>query len=488
MTERSSTSRGVARRGLSQRTVRALCGVLGAYATFELLAWIAMCVLSGGVISPSAFLGRRDALRQAVSDDVAVGPDPRSGVVVHPFLGFVLDPAQQDPTVRWVTGTEERRARYPVNAFGFLGRRSPIRHRVEDDLVIGIVGGSVAMVLAERGTQVLEATLRESPVFRDKSFRFVNLAVPGHKQPQQLMTVAYLSTLGGEFDWIINIDGFNEVALYPAENAPKGVFAAFPRGWSDLTSTLADPRRQELVGAIAYAKARAQAWDDAFSKPPLRYSLTAALLWRLGTVHFDSAIQRSRAMLREHTPDAQSFQAVGPPRAYATQGEMLEDLVSIWERSSSQIETLATASSIEYFHFLQPNQYAPGAKALGEEERRVAYDPDHPYRFGVEAGYPLLARAGSRLRDRGVRFTDLTRLFADVERPLYIDPCCHLNQEGNDLLARAIARSILAQLGADDGGSSPAPSPQSTMGLANPGPRSSSTTASPRRATRLPSQ
>jgi len=43
------------------------------------------------------------------------------------------------------------------------------------------------------------------------------------------MRLNYLLALGARFDLFINLDGFNEVALPPAENIPKGVFLFFPR-------------------------------------------------------------------------------------------------------------------------------------------------------------------------------------------------------------------------------------------------------------------
>ena len=66
-----------------------------------------------------------------------------------------------------------------------------------------------------------------------------------------------------------------------------------------------------------------------------------------------------------------------------------------------QMHKLSLANQIEYFHFLQPNQYVRGSKILTEDERKVAYSESHPYKKGVESGYPRLVEAGKRLKDRG---------------------------------------------------------------------------------------
>jgi hypothetical protein len=57
-------------------------------------------------------------------------------------------------------------------------------------------------------------------------------------------------------------------------------------------------------------------------------------------------------------------------------------------------------------------------------------------------GYPVLQRRAERLRGRGIAFHDLTGTFADVDRTIYSDECCHLNLEGNRILARTIAERL----------------------------------------------
>ncbi len=117
------------------------------------------------------------------------------------------------------------------------------------------------------------------------------------------------------------------------------------------------------------------------------------------------------------------------------------DLAAIWRDSSLQLARLAAANDIDYFHFLQPNQYA-GGKVFTEEELERAIHPNPVYRFGVRHGYPRLAAAGASLREQGVEFTDLTQIFADERETVWVDRCCHLNRRGQRALARAVARAI----------------------------------------------
>jgi hypothetical protein len=124
-------------------------------------------------------------------------------------------------------------------------------------------------------------------------------------------------------------------------------------------------------------------------------------------------------------------------------------------QASIQMRDLATANGARYFHFLQPNQYVEGSKVFSEEEKRVAdvdaYSgrefPYHPsvrnYKRAARLGYPLLIESGAELRKQGVRFVDLTTIFAEVRETIYRDACCHYNLAGYEMIAERMAREII---------------------------------------------
>ncbi len=101
---------------------------------------------------------------------------------------------------------------------------------------------------------------------------------------------------------------------------------------------------------------------------------------------------------------------------------------------------------IAYLHFLQPNQYFPVSKPLGPEEKRRAFDPEHAWAEIIPAAYPLLGRAGDQLAASGVSFHDLRMVFAGIKNTLYVDPCCHFNEQGMTMVASAIARAVIQEL------------------------------------------
>jgi hypothetical protein len=111
--------------------------------------------------------------------------------------------------------------------------------------------------------------------FRGKEIVILSLATGGYKQPQQLMALTYLLALGAHFDLVINVDGFNEVALPAAENVPQGYSPYYPRGWQLQVGPL-DMEQRKLVGRISYQRDRRAAWAKRFLEPPWRYSWLAA--------------------------------------------------------------------------------------------------------------------------------------------------------------------------------------------------------------------
>ncbi|HLJ11605.1 MAG TPA: hypothetical protein VKU82_10465, partial [Planctomycetaceae bacterium] len=117
-------------------------------------------------------------------------------------------------------------------------------------------------------------------------------------------------------------------------------------------------------------------------------------------------------------------------------------LAEIWEASSKQMLALCRANGIRYFHFLQPNQYIRGTKPMSDEETKNSFLENHPYREGVERGYPLLQAAGKRLAAEGEPFFDLTGVFETTTATVYTDTCCHFGERGNEIMALRIAEAI----------------------------------------------
>ncbi len=351
-----------------------------------------------------------------------------SELVVHPYLGYI-----QSPGDKWVT-----------DAHGiFYGTKPLITKADPGRVVIGIFGGSLAEQFSAQGAESLRTSLAEDPEYRGKEIVIIPVAFAGYKQPQQLIALNYLLSLGAHFDLLINIDGFNEVALSTAVNGPKNVSPFFPSSWGSLVNGLPDTSTLKLIGKTVNLKDIRRAWAGAFQGSIGSIGITPNVVWLAGDRLLSSSIATTQqAIVTEKEAPKQNDLALGPKIEKETDNELLASLAEGWERSSLQMAEVAKAKDIPYFHFLQPNQYVPDSKPLSDEETKTALNDRSPYKPWVIEGYPLLREAGNRLRASGVQFADLTEVFKDVEEPVYGDDCCHLNQNGYSILGSVIGRLI----------------------------------------------
>ncbi len=349
--------------------------------------------------------------------------------VAHPYLGYV----RQEGDLRAAQGQD------------YLQGKKPVVTAAQDGVaIVGIFGGSVAEQFSKFGSGALRQYLASDPRFVGKKIEIVTGAVAGYKQPQQLLAMNYLLSLGQHFDLILNIDGFNELAGPPNANIPNNVSPSFPTGWSYLADRMPNLDVLDAVGGVTHARhARRQLASSVNAVPLSCCSATLQYVWK----GIDTVLTRRVASAQQelaHVAAAQPEITDPQPIAYKADGELLQELVGEWERSSSLMATIAQAQGIAYLHFLQPNQYVANAKPLSREEMRTAVNVNSPYRQWVAQGYPLLRQAGERLRGRGEQFHDLSTVFHNVPGTVYKDDCCHLNADGNALMAASIGQAIVA--------------------------------------------
>jgi hypothetical protein len=432
---------------LARRLLRVLLGCAYVALLVEGGAYATLWWLQGTAPTWGAQRARQEQV--ALQSDGDEQDDPRTGnprrgaqsqkEVRHPFLGYLSRPA----------GREATRQQTSLNGLGLGDPDAPCYHLGPDGVMIALTGGSVAAQLAAEGKEVLRARLARAPALAGKDLHFFFFPNAGWKQPQQLIALAYLYSIGVRPDVVINLDGFNEIALYPKSGKRNKVFPAYPRDW--YARVAASTGDLALAGRLDFALERRAAAARAVLASAWRPSWTRQLAWSLEDREWSGEYDRARASLegadeaeREDTGTT-DYERTGPPRRFASDAEMFDELVAIWSRSSRQMHALCVANGAQYFHFLQPNQYMPGSKRLTALEERVAYDPESKYRPSVETAYPLLAAEGGRARaELGLDFHDLTTIYADVAESLYEDDCCHLNDRGSELLADAIVAAMRA--------------------------------------------
>jgi len=351
----------------------------------------------------------------------------------HPYLGYTGRPGAHP----WGDTLA------PYNDFGFFSisrRPYPFRGQV-GDLVIGVAGGSVAEIFANRAEPMLQAALDDLGVGR--RVVLIALGTGGYKQPQQLYAVEYALLAGFNFDLVLNLDGYNDVVL-AAANADDGIHPLYPSGYH--TAMLARLAQHRLDPAIIESLA-----DTYRAYRAERTVLSWIGTWPYRRSVFLNALAAEYSAYSQRRIEALQYAMVGQALAGADDAlrgppfhaeDVYAAAADAWAASSRMLHAALRERGIPYVHVLQPNQYVEGSKPLTEHERATAYAPDYDWSRHARQGYPYLIRAGQALAAEGEPYYDLTMVFAGVNEDLYIDVCCHFNPRGNEILARAIAPAI----------------------------------------------
>ena len=330
-----------------------------------------------------------------------------------------------------------------------LNAMPPWRRR-EDTVVIGLLGGSVAELVKPYLERALRRYFAANNLPRQPVV--LELAAEAVKQPQQTIIIANTMLLGGEFDLIVNLDGYNELAGSVGRNFGEGSFPFFPLWWHKRVGLTTEEIL--LAGNARFLRREQARLAAAGAIAPLRWSAAFGLVNRYRQERTAAQIiQRNRELAA--TQATYRLEQHGPRGWLQAEREALPAAARVWYRSSVTLARLAELGGAEYYHFLQPNQYVPGAKPLSAKELESAYDPLSPDKFPVEKGYPLLKQFQQDLQNQGVNSFDLTGIFADHPETLYTDTCCHLNDRGNELLAAAMVQRLEPAL-LSRGGASPA--------------------------------
>ena len=338
--------------------------------------------------------------------------------IAHPFYGFT--------------------AGSPRNALNAM----PPQQRREDTVVIGLLGGSVAEEVKPYLQEALNRWFAANQLPRRPAV--IGLALATARQPQQTLIVTNTLMLGGEFDLIVNLDGVNELNRGAAGGGEFDRIVNLDR-FNELNRGSRIGADLLLVGRLRALREEQARRRTAGATSPLRGSALFGLANRYQQERIAAEIIRLNHQLAAPESD-DSPQQPERRQQRAAQGrrERLPERARIWYRSSVMLARLAQLAGADYYHFLQPNQYVPGAKPLSAWEREFAWSADRQSR--MEPGYPLLQAVSRDLPGRGVNYFDLTGIFADHRETRYIDDCCHLNQRGNELLAAAMVRAMAPAL------------------------------------------
>lgn len=338
---------------------------------------------------------------------------PTQGLRLHPYLGF----AHHD-----------------------LEDRLRAAERVAPGRTLLVVGGSVA---AGFGNHVAQH-LGDAPPFDDQPLHVLSLATAGHKQPQQLHAVAHVLSLGHVPDLVLNLDGFNEVAL-GSDNGTVGLdVSQLSRGhWLGLATRAAGSSEAlERAARLLQLTDRMRALAQSAERLGLFRSAVAGhhALFRIRRLR--NSIAEQRALYLDATGEAELPEYLVGPRP--ERFESVRRSVRIWKDCSWTLDRLCKGLGIGYVHVLQPTLHDPGAKSATPEELRNGMLPE-AWLSGVVEGYPQLREAAKVLQEQGVCVFDASRAFADIDTTLYVDGC-HFDGDGYSLLATQLSEFLQVQV------------------------------------------
>jgi hypothetical protein len=343
--------------------------------------------------------------------------DAMLNTVPHPFFGFTTNPQRTAPEFRGllVGGNYENELRYRI----LLGDDP----RPVDTFTIGVFGASVAEAFVDhiRNDDTFAERLKaEIPALRDKTIVIRPMAIGSSRQPAQLaIATQYMELL----DLTINLDGFSEVSVVQHPKYP----VEFPM-FSDVFYSGDDPSSYLRLRAGEEVCLRLSNLPQ--SMPLVASSNFYYLLWH-------SVSKRLNASLYARAPVTDEASSKDP-FSVAQQREIYAAYYRKYTRAQHQV---LSANGVRAYFFLQPNQWVPDTKPFSTEEKALLTN----YPAGQEIGmrYGLLREEIRQLHDEGVRAFDLTGVFAEESRTVYIDACCHVNELGNELLANRIADDIV---------------------------------------------
>ncbi|SRR6476469_1009290 len=358
----------------------------------------------------------------------------------HPFFGFIQKPSA------------DFRPGFKVNNYGFISPYDyPLKKTNKNQFIIGVFGGSVASNygIFEVQNKILPQYLKQIPGLKDKEFVILSFATGGYKQPQQLLILNYFLALGQELDMVVNIDGFNEVALSNLNNKNQ-VDLAMPSiqhilPLTSLANNSLSTKAMEATIRIQENKARINQGLERLQHCSLAAcdALTSVYVQNLVNNYKTDIIKFEKERTKQKKDDSGSVIYINTNKSVLQDSVAFQEMALNWAKSSIFMHKVLSASNVPYFHVLQPNQYYQTKRVFGEAEKQIAFNKDTPYAKAVQIGYPALFKKIPNLEKNKINIVNAVNVFDKTKDAVYVDSCCHYNQAGEVVFSNYVGRSIL---------------------------------------------
>ena len=345
-----------------------------------------------------------------------------------------------DPVFGYKTNTCE----YEPRSIGFKTEFKP-ESKKKDFLDILILGGSVAEHLTtlsnieEDINLLLEKNKKLSSQY--SSIRVFNSATNGKKQPQGLFAFQALEMLGYDFDAIIELSGFNEIALSVDENYKNNINPIYPR--LSPQQFLGNARR--LTNNFANNFIERLLWMH----PLHQYLSSQTSIYYYFRIHYIDKSQRGSASRRL----GMNFLLPN------SQKDAFRKSLYVWSRASSFVYNQTKNKGAVYLLAFQPNQYLKNSKVLTLKEQSFISKDGYPNRLArllnikaasfyageiINKYYGLISKKDFDIPEENI--LDLREIFKGNNDSLYADSCCHLNKKGMDIISNVLSNKIISLL------------------------------------------
>jgi hypothetical protein len=372
-----------------------------------------------------------------------VGPNKGPIFQLHPYFGYV---SKHDHDLKYSFS----KADFKANNYGFYSPYSyPFKKQHENQFVIGIFGGSVALSLSlfELDYHILSQSLQQLPYFKDKEIIILSFANGSYKQPQQLLVLNYFLSIGQDFDMVINADGFNEVALSYLNNQ-HGIDIAMPNQLVimplvQLANKGLSPDQLSLTLDVIQSKSRAQVALARMEN--CRLATCYALNWlqlKYEARKYNNERLRLSQLQESTRPNENSLVKVDGPATPLDDSVALQNIGFLWAESSLMMKNTLESRHASYFHFLQTNQYHDTGRKFSDDEQKIAFSGPSPYAEAARKGYPVLLSKSEFLKGSGIHFFSGINVFDNISGTVYSDNCCHYNEVGYAAFWNFISASI----------------------------------------------
>jgi len=343
----------------------------------------------------------------------------------HPYLGFMTE-----------DGTGDN--------YYFIDSRVYVPQK--DEVTIGIFGGSVATNLA-LGMHTHRRFYDAIQPLTKKKIKILNFANAAFKQPQSLLALAYAYAKGQKLDYILLLDGFNEIFCTQL-NEEVGIPYDYPDAviFAPLIALSGKgSQNQSYMENYTSITRKMHFYEELCRTPsPQALALVKVAKKSLAAVVAWSAKRDFNRFYNFTNVDTKDGIFYIPPVQHT---DIFKKSAELWKNAAVAMRILGTAYGAKMFHYIQPNQYY-SKHHFSEHERAIAFVQKEGRAESIRKGYDAMMTSAAQLNAAGNKVIPLVDLYDDVKEEVYVDNCCHYNKRGEEILQDRIAKDLAADINA----------------------------------------